>query len=132
MKALVVEDDFVGRRLLQAILSPYGPCHVAVNGSEAIKALRLSYDEGAPYDLVCLDIMMPDLDGHTVLKELNAIKDEYCQSNSDMPKVIMTTALGDKDNVFRAFREQCDAYMVKPIDKEYFLAKVKELELIPV
>ena len=36
MKTLIVEDDFVSRRLLQAILSPYGRCEVATNGKEAV------------------------------------------------------------------------------------------------
>jgi len=131
MKTLIVEDDFVSRRLLQVILYSYGECHIAVNGTEAVRALELSYEENSPYDLVCLDIMMPDMDGHEVLKRLNSLREKNPQY-ADSPKVVITSALGDRDNVFQAFRKQCDAYMVKPIEKEYFLAKLAELGVIKV
>ena len=75
MKTLIVEDDFTSRLLMQAILSPYGECHIAVNGREAIQAFRLARAQGHPYDLVCLDIMMPEMDGHAVLKALRAAEE---------------------------------------------------------
>ena len=74
MKTLIAEDDFTSRLLLQAILSPYGECHIAVNGREALHAFNLAHEEGHPYDLVCLDIMMPELDGHAVLSALRPLK----------------------------------------------------------
>ena len=48
MKTLIVEDDFTSRLSMQAILSPYGECHIAVNGREAIQAFRLARAQGHP------------------------------------------------------------------------------------
>ena len=60
MKTLIVEDDFTSRLLLQEFLKAYGPCHIAGNGGKAIEAVSLALDAQEPYDLICLDIMMPD------------------------------------------------------------------------
>ena len=63
MKALVVEDDFTSRLIMQEMLLGYGSVHIAVNGREALDAFMVAFEKGAPYDLICLDIMMPELDG---------------------------------------------------------------------
>jgi two-component system chemotaxis response regulator CheY len=44
MKTLIVEDDFTSRLFLQKILSPYGECHIAVNGNEAVQAFQMATD----------------------------------------------------------------------------------------
>jgi two-component system chemotaxis response regulator CheY len=129
MKTLIVEDDFTSRLLLQAILAPYGECHIAVNGREAIQAFRLARTEEQPYDLVCLDIMMPEMDGHAVLKALRACEAAEGILVGDGAKVIMTTALTDNGNVFTAFREMCDGYLIKPIDKAKLLKDLTSLGL---
>lgn len=130
MKTLIVEDDFTSRLLLQTILSPYGECHVAVNGREAIHAFRLANTEGRSYDLVCLDIMMPEMDGHAVLRAIRAEEEAAGIAIGDGAKVIMTTALMDKDHVFAAFRENCDGYLVKPIEKAKLLGLITSLGLV--
>ena len=129
MKTLIVEDDFTSRLLMQAILSPHGECHIAVNGREAIQAFRLARSQGRPYDLVCLDIMMPELDGHAVLKALRAAEEAEGILIGDGAKVVMTTALTDTGNVFNAFREMCDGYVAKPIDKAKLLGLLASLGL---
>ena len=129
MKTLIVEDDFTSRLLLQELLRSYGPSHVAVNGEEAIAAVRAALELNEPYDLVCLDIMMPEMDGHQALREIKALEEQYGQSTARGTKVIMTTALGGR-NVFEAFREQCDAYLIKPIEKSKLIGSLHKLDLI--
>ena len=68
MRTLIVEDDFTSRLLLQTYLSRFGECHVAINGVEAVEAFRMSKKNGAGYDLICMDIMMPEMDGQTALR----------------------------------------------------------------
>jgi len=130
MRILVVEDDFVSRRLLQAILSPYGTCEIAVNGREAIDAFSLAWDEKAPYDLICLDIMMPDIDGHEVLQKIRTIEEKRGICGKAGAKIIMTTALSDPRIIMKAFKEQCEAYLVKPIEKQKLLDTIGELGLL--
>jgi two-component system chemotaxis response regulator CheY len=112
------------------MLSPYGECHIAVNGREAIHAFHIASAEGRPYNLVCLDVMMPEMDGHDVLKTIRAAEEARGILIGDGTKIIMTTALTAKDHVFGAFREMCDGYLLKPIDKTKLLSQLASLELI--
>lgn len=130
MKALIVEDDFTSRLLLQGLLQPYGVCHISVNGKEAVDVFKVSLEAGEPYDLVCLDIMMPEMDGQTALKHIRAMEDAKGILASDGVKIIMTTALDDKKNIMSAFKEQCDGYLIKPIDKEKLVDTLKKLGFI--
>jgi len=130
MKILIVDDDFTSRKLLLKILSEYGACDVAANGKEAVDAFNAALNEWEAYDLVCLDIMMPEMDGHEVLKEIRSIEKSKNIHGLDGAKVIMTTALDDSDNVKSAFREQCEAYLVKPIEKDKLVATLNEFKFI--
>jgi two-component system, chemotaxis family, chemotaxis protein CheY len=130
MKALIVEDDFTSRLLLQAILKSYGPTHIAVNGQEAVEAVRLALEADKPYDLICLDIMMPKLDGHGALKQIRALEEAKGIWSTQGAKVVMTTALRDMKNVMTAFEGLADAYLAKPIDKTKLLETVRQLALI--
>jgi two-component system, chemotaxis family, chemotaxis protein CheY len=130
MRTLIVEDDFTSRLLLQELLRSHGTSHVAVNGQEAVEAVRLALEANDPYDLICLDIMMPKLDGHAALKHIRALEEAKGTWSSHGAKVVMTTALGDMKNVNAAFGSLCDAYLVKPIDKPKLLETLRQLALI--
>ncbi len=130
MKTLIVEDDFASRKLMQKYLSPYGETDIVVDGEEAIEAFTLALNEEKPYDLVCLDIMLPKKDGQEVLEEFRSIESEYGILGNDAVKVLMTTALGDAKNVLKAFRSQCEGYLQKPISKEAIERELRELNLI--
>jgi len=64
VRFLIVDDDPICRELLRSIFSHYGDCDAAFDGSEAVDAVRLAIEDAHPYDLICLDIMMPGVDGH--------------------------------------------------------------------
>ena len=130
MKTLIVEDDFTSRLLLQELLRSHGPTHVAVNGLEAVDAVNDALDEDEPYDLICLDIMMPEMDGQQALHRIRALEKSRGILEGWGAKVLMTTALSDKDNVMGAFREMADGYLVKPIAKDKLLGYLKRLELV--
>jgi CheY-like chemotaxis protein len=74
LRVLLVEDDFASRLLLQTFLSRYGECHVAVNGREAVDAFRSALDRGESYDLICMDIMMPEMDGREAARQVRGWK----------------------------------------------------------
>lgn len=127
MKTLIVEDDFTSRMLLQRMMNEYGETDIAVDGRDAVVAFRIAAKDGSPYDLICLDIMMPEMDGHEVLREIRKIEKESDIKLGKGVKIIMTTALSDSKNVLQSFREFCDAYVVKPIDKSDL---EKQLQLV--
>lgn len=130
MKVLIAEDDFASRKFMLHFLSNYGECDVTVDGMEAVDAFVMALDEEEGYDLVCLDIMMPVLDGYQVLKAMRDIEKERKIPEERQAKIIMTTALNEGRNVTKAFEMGCVAYAGKPIDKEKFENVLKKLELI--
>ena len=95
MRTLIVEDDFTSRLLLQTLLSPYGDCHIAVNGREAVAAFRASQESGEHYDLICMDIMMPEMDGQAAIRAIRSIEEAGGTLSSSGVKIIMTTAVDD-------------------------------------
>lgn len=130
MKVLIAEDDLASRRFLSKFLTQYGEVDLVVDGLEALDAYLIAIKEEAPYDLICLDIMMPKVDG---VKVLNAIRDFETKQGvvpEQRVKVIMTTALAETDYVNRAFEIGCEAYAAKPIDTNKMLEVIKKLGLI--
>lgn len=131
VKILIVEDEFISRALLGQILSPYGTCHIATNGREALEILKNACDLNEKYDLVCLDIMMPEIDGQEVLAGIREMEESRGISGVTATKVIMTTALDDTYNIMEAFtRGHCEAYLTKPIDRHRLLEHLSELKLL--
>jgi two-component system chemotaxis response regulator CheY len=94
-----------------------------------VNAIRDARDAGQRYDLVCLDIMMPEMDGHQTLQAIRQIEAAHAIDGLDGVKVIMTTALEDSGNVFGAFREGCEAYLVKPVKKAKLVESIEQLGL---
>jgi two-component system, chemotaxis family, chemotaxis protein CheY len=130
MRTLIVEDDFTSRLLLQAFLSRYGECHIAINGKEALEAFRLAQQHGEKYDLICMDIMMPEMDGQTAVREIRAVEESGGILSTSGAKIIMVTALDDVKNVVKSFGALCDAYVFKPVDTVQLLTRLKELALV--
>jgi two-component system chemotaxis response regulator CheY len=128
MKFLVVEDDFGSRRLLQALLKPYGSSDVVVDGEEAVEAFRLAWEENDPYHVVFLDIMMPNVDGQEALRRIREVESSIGVGEQDQVKVVMTTALEDPKNVVEAYyKGGATSYLVKPIDRESLRTEMEKL-----
>jgi two-component system, chemotaxis family, chemotaxis protein CheY len=128
MKSLVVEDDFISRMILQKILLQFGLCDVAANGKEAVQAFSLAMEEGEPYDLICLDIMMPEMDGKEALKLIRQKEKDLNVPPKNEVKIIMTTALDTaKDVIESYFKGGCTTYLVKPISKAKITSSVEDL-----
>ncbi len=130
MKTLITEDDFTSRLLLQEFLRSYGPSHIAVTGKEAVEAVRVALDAAHPYDLICMDIMMPEMDGHAALKEIRALEEARGIDSTAGAKIVMTTALDDMKSVSEAYFNLCDSYITKPIQKAKLLEELRKMALI--
>jgi two-component system chemotaxis response regulator CheY len=118
MKALVVDDDLMTRIILQEILSSYADVHTCEDGDEAVQVYKQALERGERYDLICMDVLMPKMNG---IEALGLIRQEERASaigRQQDTKVIITTATDDIDTIRQAFRGLCDAYIVKPIESE--------------
>ena len=130
MKILLAEDDFVTRKFMVNFLSKYGESDVTVDGMEAVDAFMMALEDEEPYDLVCLDIMMPVMDGYQALVAIRKLEKDKNIPEEKAVKVIMTTALNEERNVKMAFELGCTIYSGKPINQDRFEQALKKLELI--
>ena len=106
---LIVDDDPVQRRLLEAMVQRFGYRTVVVKGGDAAVKLLVGPD-AARIDGVVLDLVMPDLDGLGVLARMR-------EANLHIP-VIVQTAHGGIDNVVSAMRAGATDFVVKPASAE--------------
>ena len=131
MKVLIAEDDPKSRKLLKVILSAYGECDAVENGREAVDAFVKAHDEGKLYDLICLDIMMPEMNGHEALRTIRDKEVELNLDGSNGVTIFMVTAMdSDEDKISAIMQEQCTDYIVKPLDRELLISKLKKYQLI--
>ncbi|OGR30592.1 MAG: two-component system response regulator [Desulfuromonadales bacterium GWD2_54_10] len=131
MKCLIVEDDLISRRILKELLSSLCDCDIAINGEEAIVSFRMAHEGKRPYDLICMDIMMPGIDGQEALLRIREMEKAMGISPCLEVKVIMTTALDDPHTVVQAFyKGGATSYIVKPISKQKLINEIRQFGLI--
>jgi len=127
MNILIIEDDITSGKVLSRILAAYGSVTLAVDGRQGLEAFKESVKNDTPFSLIFLDIMMPEIDGQEVLKEIRKIENDHGIYGFDCAKVIMTTALDDNKNIMQAFRSQCEGYLVKPLSKDKVYQEIRRL-----
>jgi len=131
VKCLIVEDDFISRRILRELLNPHFEIEIAVDGEEAITAFKLAHQAKSPFDLICMDIMMPKMDGREALRLIRQLEKELEIPPNLETKIVMTTALDDPKTVFDSFyQDGATAYLVKPISKQKLIRELRALGLI--
>lgn len=123
MKILIAEDDKFSRLFMKEFMADYGACTLSENGMEALDRYIEALQSGEPFDLLCLDIMMPEVDGLKVLKVIRELEEQNGIAPEQRVKIIMMTAVSDMDNINEAFEIGCDAYASKPINVD----KIKEV-----
>jgi two-component system chemotaxis response regulator CheY len=130
MKILIVEDDYASRKFMMNFMTAYGECDVTADGMEAMEAYMMAMEDEEPYDLICLDVMMPRMDGYQVLKAIRDMEQQHGIEGDDRVKIIMMTALNEEKNVRKAFEMGCTVYCAKPVDLDKLKNVLKKLKLI--
>lgn len=131
MKMLIVDDDEINRKLLQALVKPFGATELVANGEDAISRYGTALDQGEPYEVIFLDIMMPQMNGHDCLARLREMEWDRGLEKGEGSKVVMVTALGDARNVMTAFSAGAEYYLVKPIQQKKLYELMSEMGYRP-
>jgi two-component system chemotaxis response regulator CheY len=127
MRSLIVDDDEIGRLMLATFLEDFGLCDQAKNGKVALDMIDQAASEGSPYNLICLDIVMPVMDGTAALKKIR----ERDLKNGARTKVFMISACSSPQDIEDAFFEgDCDDYIVKPFQREAVTQMLQRHKLI--
>jgi len=130
MRALIVDDDFYSRVMLHDMLRGVFECHIAVNGEEAVCAFQRALDDGRPYDLVCLDLLMPEMDGQEALQEMRGSEREKGVGAEARSRIVVISMVDDNRETNEAFfLGEADSFLVKPISRERLLEEVRSLGL---
>jgi two-component system chemotaxis response regulator CheY len=128
MRCLVAEDDATSRVLLQRFLSKYGECDIAVDGKEAVQSVKAARQAKRSYDLVCMDLHMPVMNGQDAIRE---IREQEAAAGILRPaKIIVTTAQTDMGSITLALLGKCNAYLMKPIDTRKLSSELQAVGLL--
>ncbi len=110
LKVLVAEDNTINQRLVIGMLTALGHTGVVVNdGQKALKCLSK-----LPFDVVLMDVMMPNMDG---VEALAAIREQEQSSGAHLP-IIMATAHAEPGDRTRYLKAGADGYVAKPIEQD--------------
>ena len=131
MKILIVDDSALNRGLIYNMLVHYGDRHMAVGGREAVKMFQEALDDDAGYDLICLDITMPEMDGFDVLKTIRKIEADRSVPAYERVNIVMISSLSDKETILKTGR-LAQGFVVKPVNKHLLFKKLHELGFKPV
>ncbi|MBE5944091.1 MAG: response regulator transcription factor [Lachnospiraceae bacterium] len=129
MRVLVAEDDIASGKFMQKLLSKYGEVVVARDGIAAVDAFVNGINDNQRFDLVCMDIMMPKIDGYKALASIRDAERKLGLARDSRCKVIMISALDEGfDSSYAS--DDYEEYLCKPIDIIQFDNVVKKLGLV--
>jgi two-component system, chemotaxis family, chemotaxis protein CheY len=128
MKSLIAEDDVTSRLILERFLSQYGECDVVADGKEAVQGFNDALRSHRGYDLVCMDLGLPVMDGQTAIREIHGL--EAAAGVLKTVRIIVTTGHTDMESITNALIGKCNGYLMKPIDKGKLRERLLELGLI--
>lgn len=130
LKILVAEDDEANRKFLTKLLAKFGDVTIVGDGFQAVKSYMQALDEKEPFQLVCLDVMMPRIDGYKALDAIRELEGKYALVAGERAKIIMISALDEGGFDEELAGNQYDCYMSKPIDILEFEMNLKRMGMI--
>jgi two-component system chemotaxis response regulator CheY len=123
-KILIVDDEPVNCKLLREYLTDIACCDSVLSGSEALMMFETACKTHNPYDMILLDIAMPEMDGLEVLEKMRGFEEQRGIPLGKGVKIIMVTAL--KETFMSAFKKGAEDYILKPIEQENLHLKIFE------
>lgn len=132
MKTLIVEDSHLFAQRLKSLLNPFGPCGIAYSGSEAIEKYSKAMSIEQPYELICLDLLLPVMDGFKVLQTIRKFEQENIDNNCFKSKIIIISSFNDTHMISKAKELGCDSYITKPFSNQKILNEISSLNILEV
>lgn len=126
-RILIVDDEAVGRTVMEEIFGKYGQSVSVSTGKDAVHIYRKAREAGKQFNLVLLDISLEDTSGMEVLKQIKKID----AGGANEAMVIMVTAHSEREMVVGCIKSGCKAYFIKPLKEETVDKKMAELGFSP-
>jgi two-component system, chemotaxis family, chemotaxis protein CheY len=129
MKCLIVDDEVFCREFVATLLNGTADCDQAGSGTKAMELYTAAIASENPYDLIIMDIMMPEMSGHEVAKAIRKVEKE--QALEKRANIVMLTALNSANDAMESFcNAQSAAYLVKPVSKDGLFKVISKLGLL--
>lgn len=133
MKILIVEDDKVCANMYKIELSKFGQCDIVNDGKTALKTFKEALENGKPYQLMILDIVLPDIDGGEVLKIVRGIEEEIGIAYLDKLRIVVATAYDDWYNrkiIIDKLNYEYETFYIKSPDVNELIDKIIDLGFV--
>ena len=127
MRILIVDDEMVSRTKLELIMEYFGDCKAVDQGDDALAAFHEAHLDDDPFNLIMLDINLPDIDGIRVLSAIRNSEKHLNIEQARKAKILMTTSYRDKDRIVASVQSGCDDYIGKPFDLNLIRTKLGKL-----
>ena len=130
IKTLVVEDVFLIQRIIQKLTTNYTNCHAVQNGIEAVEKFKSEFFNGEPFELIYLDIYIPEMNGIEVLENIRAFERELKIKEEEKVKIVMVSSLSHANMIKKARKLGCNGYITKPFSKDQIIDELRRLKFI--
>jgi len=128
MRILIVDDDQATNLCLCRALSPLGETLGVSDGRQALDAFAQAQAEGEPFELVCMDLHMPRMDGQEALLKLRELEAQFLVPPGQESRVVVISAHADTAGVCQAyFKGRADGFVRKPLRLEELRAELAQL-----
>mgnify|MGYP001768518925 CR=1 FL=1 len=132
LRCLIVEDDELSRELLALQMETYAVCDQAENGRVGVDRFSQALESGQPYDLILLDIVMPEMDGLEAAKAIRSHEEKQGIKIDKGVHIVVLSSLSTPQDVIQAYvAAQSSAHLVKPVQPEKLVKTLRKLDLIP-
>ncbi|MBU2430155.1 MAG: response regulator, partial [Proteobacteria bacterium] len=111
------------------IISNFGQCEGVTNGKAAVSAVMKALEDWKLYNLITLDVSMPDISGTQVLDAIRKLEEDRGLDEDEKAKILMVTSHSDVGTV-KACAGKCNGYIVKPFNKEIMVEKLKKIGVL--
>jgi len=114
---LVVDDSSSVRQFFKGVLASCGGCDFAVDGLEGIKMAGRAIMDKSPYDVIFLDIMMPNVSGLACCQKIRDMEYAAGMERGKGSVIVIVSSLSDAATMLKAqYESGADAYLTKPVD----------------
>jgi len=126
MRCLIVDDDPVSRLMIRGYLAPLFDCDVVQDGASAVSAHFSALQKREPYDLLCLDIVMPGLNGFQVLQAIKDRESELKIPRQNRIKIVTISGCSRSETAEQALSTGVDAHLNKPLSRDELFCGLRE------
>jgi two-component system, chemotaxis family, chemotaxis protein CheY len=124
MKIMIVDDEAAALNKMKILLDTYGECTLCTKAVQALLLYGTAINEGAPFELVSIDLQLENSDGNELLEKMNQVE---IKKGVPPAKKLIVTAMGTAENLVIAHAKGCDAFLVKPVKRDALEQKMAAL-----